>query len=103
MAVRRRVGQTEGGLSVDTEIRVTMLGKFSIYGPGLVRPRVVSLTGRSKRRWTMIAYLILHRDRGVPAQELIETFWPGAEGLNPISTLQNNISRRKRPGITIRP
>ena len=95
MAVRRRVGQTEGGLSVDTEIRVTMLEKFSIYGPGLVRPRVVSLTGRSKRLWTMIAYLILHRDRGVPAQELIETFWPGAEGLNPMSTLQNNISRAR--------
>lgn len=80
---------------MDTEIRVTMLGKFSIYGPGLVRPRVVSLTGRSKRLWTMIAYLILHRDRGVPAQELIETFWPGTEGLNPMSTLQNNISRAR--------
>lgn len=80
---------------MDTEIRVTMLEKFSIYGPGLVRPRVVSLTGRSKRLWTMIAYLILHRDRGVPAQELIETFWPGVEGLNPMSTLQNNISRAR--------
>lgn len=80
---------------MDTEIRVTMLGKFSIYGPGLVRPRVVSLTGRSKRLWNLIAYLILHRDRGVPAQELIETFWPGVEGLNPMSTLQNNISRAR--------
>ena len=80
---------------MDTEIRVTMLEKFSIYGPGLVRPRVVSLTGRSKRLWTMIAYLILHRDRGVPAQELIETFWSGTEGLNPMSTLQNNISRAR--------
>ena len=43
----------------------------------------------------MIAYLILHRDRGVPAQELIETFWSGTEGLNPMSTLQNNISRAR--------
>lgn len=80
---------------MDTEIRVTMLGKFTLYGPGLVRPRVISLTGRSKRLWNLIAYLILHRDRGVPAQELIETFWPGGEGINPMSTLQNNISRAR--------
>lgn len=80
---------------MDTEIRVTMLGKFTIYGPGLVRPRLISLTGRSKRLWNLIAYLILHRNRGVPAQELIETFWPGSDGLNPMSTLQNNISRAR--------
>lgn len=88
-------GRTKGGLNVDTEIRVTMLGKFTIYGPGLVRPRVISLTGRSKRLWNLIAYLILHRDRGVPAQELIETFWSNGEGVNPLSTLQNNISRAR--------
>ncbi len=80
---------------MDTSIHVTMLGKFTIYGPGLVRPRVISLTGRSKRLWTLVAYLILHRDRGVPAEELIETFWHDSEGLNPMSTLQNNISRAR--------
>lgn len=80
---------------MENEIHVTMFGKFTIYGPGLVRPRVISLTGRSKRLWTLVAYLILHRDRGVPAEELIDTFWHDSEGLNPISTLQNNISRAR--------
>lgn len=80
---------------MDTTIRVTMLGKFTIYGPGLVRPRVISLSGRSKRLWTLVAYLILHRDRGVPAEELIDLFWHESEGVNPMSTLQNNISRAR--------
>ena len=60
---------------MDTTIRVTMLGKFTIFGPGLVRPRVISLNGRSKRLWTLVAYLILHRDRGVPAEELLDIFF----------------------------
>ena len=80
---------------MDETIRVTMLGKFTIYGPGLVRPRVISLSGRSKRLWTLVAYLILHRDRGVPAEELIDLFWHDNEGANPMSTLQNNISRAR--------
>ena len=80
---------------MENEIHVTMFGKFTIDGPGLVRPRVISLTGRSKRLWTLVAYLILHRDRGVPAEELIDTFWHDSEGLNPVSTLQNNISRAR--------
>lgn len=80
---------------MDATIRVTMLGKFTIYGPGLVRPRVISLSGRSKRLWTLVAYLILHRDRGVPAEELIDLFWHDNEGANPMSTLQNNISRAR--------
>lgn len=80
---------------MDTTIRVTMLGKFTIFGPGLVRPRVISLNGRSKRLWTLVAYLILHRDRGVPAEELLDIFWHDNDGLNPMSTLQNNISRAR--------
>lgn len=78
---------------MDTSIRVTMLGRFTIYGPGLVRPRIISLTGRSRRLWSLVAYLILHRDRGVPAEELIDLFWHDNEGANTMSTLQNNISR----------
>lgn len=80
---------------MDRSIRVTMLGKFTIYGPGLPRPRVISLSGRSRRLWILVAYLIVHRERGVPAQELIDWLWPEAEGINPMSTLQNNISRAR--------
>ena len=76
-------------------IKVTMLGKFTLWEEGMDQPRVISLTGRSRRLWVLVAYLIMHRDRGVPAQELIDLLWPDAEGGNPMGTLQNNASRAR--------
>ena len=80
---------------MEKPVQITMLGKFTIYGPGLARPRLISLTGRSRRLWILVAYLIMNRERGVPAQELIDWLWPEAVGINPVSTLQNNISRAR--------
>lgn len=76
-------------------IHVTMLGKFTLWEEGMAQPCAVSLTGRSRRLWILVAYLIIHRDRGVPAQELIDLLWPDAAGDNPMSTLQNNASRAR--------
>lgn len=76
-------------------IHVTMLGKFTLWEEGMAKPCEVSLTGRSRRLWILVAYLILHRDRGVPAQELIDLLWPDASSGNPVSTLQNNASRAR--------
>ena len=76
-------------------IRVTMLGKFTIAEGGNAPVREISLTGRSRRLWTLTAYLIIHRDRGVSAQELIDLLWPEAENDNPTATLQNNVSRAR--------
>ena len=80
---------------MESAIDITMLGKFVIDGPGLPRPRVVSLGSRARRLWMLTAYLILHRDRGVPAQELMDWLWPQAQGANQMTTLQNNISRAR--------
>ena len=81
---------------MDSSIQVTMFGKFTIRESGCAQqPGVISLTGRSRRLWTLIAYLILHRDRGVSAQELIDLLWQEAGGSNPLSTLQNNVSRAR--------
>ena len=49
-------------------IRATMLGRFALQQTGMKEPQMVSLAGRSGRLWTLVAYLILHRDRGVPAR-----------------------------------
>ena len=76
-------------------IRTTMLGKFTLMQEGMDAPAVVSLAGRSRRLWTLVAYLILQRARGVSTQELIDLLWPDAEGSNPASTLQNNVSRSR--------
>lgn len=53
-------------------ITVTMLGKFTLREENMAQPCTVSLTGRSRRLWILVAYLIIHRDRGVPGQELID-------------------------------
>ena len=79
-------------------IRATMLGRFALQQTGMKEPRMVSLAGRSGRLWTLVAYLILHRDRGIPAQELIDLLWPDGSGSNPASTLQNNASRARHQG-----
>ena len=76
-------------------IRATMLGKFTLMQEGMDTPAAVSLAGRSRRLWTLVAYLILQRERGVSTQELIDLLWPEAEGSNPASTLQNNVSRAR--------
>lgn len=74
-------------------IRVRMLGKFTLQQDGMPEELPVSMTGRSGRLWTLVAYLLVRRDRGVTAQELIDLLWPGSENSNPASTLQNNASR----------
>ena len=63
-------------------IRATMLGRFALQQTGMKEPQMVSLAGRSGRLWTLVAYLILHRDRGIPAQELIDLLWPDGSGSN---------------------
>ena len=78
-----------------------MLGRFSLQQTGMKEPRMVSLAGRSGRLWTLVAYLILHRDRGIPAQELIDLLWPDGSGSNPASTLQNNASRARNAMATL--
>ena len=82
-------------IQVVPKVDVTMFGKFTLKQEGMEVPHAVSLTGRSRRLWTLTAYLILNRNRGVSAQELIDLLWPEAENDNPLSTLQNNISRAR--------
>lgn len=75
------------------KIEVTMLGKFTIAPEGRAPVKELSLTCRSRRIWTLIAYFIIHRDRGIPPQELIDLLWPDGEA--DLVTLQNNISRAR--------
>lgn len=59
-------------IQVVPKIDVTMFGKFTLKQEGMEVPHAVSLTGRSRRLWTLTAYLILNRNRGVSAQALIK-------------------------------
>ncbi len=86
----RKKIQTEQPLK---SMKITMLGTFTLWQPGMVEPKTIELSGRAGRRGTLAAYLILHRDIGVTAQELFELLWLDGDNPNPASTLQNNISR----------
>lgn len=77
------------------QIKVKMLGQFTLQEEGMSEPQKVNLAGRASRLWTLVAYLIIHRDRGVSAQELIDLLWPESGSSNPVSTLQNNASRAR--------
>ena len=57
-------------MQVVPKVDVTMFGKFTLKQEDMEVPHAVSLTGRSRRLWTLTAYLILNRNRGVSAQEL---------------------------------
>ena len=74
-------------------IQVNMLGKFTIASQGHAPEKELSFTCRSRRIWTLLAYFIIHRDRGIPPQELIDLLWPDGEA--DLITLQNNVSRAR--------
>ena len=74
-------------------VQVNMLGRFSIAPEGGMPPKELSFSSRSRRLWMLIAYFIMHRDRGIPPQELIDLFWPDGEA--DLVTLQNNVSRAR--------
>lgn len=74
-------------------VQVNMLGRFSIAPEGVMSPKELSFSSRSRRLWMLIAYFIMHRDRGIPPQELIDLFWPDGEA--DLVTLQNNVSRAR--------
>ena len=74
-------------------IQVAMLGTFTIASQGQAPKKELRFTCRSRRIWTLLAYLIIHRDRGIPPQELIDLLWPDGEA--DLITLQNNVSRAR--------
>lgn len=76
-------------------LHIQMLGAFKIRASYMTEPVEFSLTGRSRRLWTLVAYLITNKNRGVPPQELIEVLWGDSSGADPLSRLQNNASRAR--------
>lgn len=67
------------------EFRVTMFGEFTIeYGESLISDQ----SNRSKKVWTLLEYLIVHRKRFVSQEELIELLWSDSNSRDPINTLK---------------
>lgn len=50
-------------------------------------------SNRSLKLWSVLAYLILHRNRAVPQSEFIEVFWPEDHSANPVNALKTLLYR----------
>lgn len=48
---------------------------------------------RSQKLWSVLAYLVIHRDRDIPQAEFIEQFWQEDNSTNPASALKTLLYR----------
>lgn len=71
-------------------VSVSMLGGFSLQMEGRT---LTDESNRSRKLWSVLAYLILHRDRAVPQAELIDQFWPEEDRANPTNALKTLLFR----------
>ena len=70
---------------MNNEFRVTMLGEFTIeYEDSIISDH----SNRSKKVWTLLEYLIVHRKRFVSQDELIGLLWSDSNSRDPINTLK---------------
>jgi len=71
-------------------IEVSVLGELNLrLGDNIISDK----TGRSLKLWSVLCYVILHRQRMVTQNELIETFWPEEDRSSPLSALKMLIMR----------
>lgn len=64
---------------------ITMFGEFTISnGKNIISDQ----SNRSKKVWTLLEYLIVHRDRAVKQKELVDLLWAGDNTKDPINTLK---------------
>ena len=71
-------------------VQVQLLGACTVYTDGAVYE---ALPQRSKKGVAMMAYLILHRGKPVPAPRLIRELWGSRRNTNPENALKTMVSR----------
>ncbi|MDD3393034.1 MAG: BTAD domain-containing putative transcriptional regulator [Anaerotignum sp.] len=70
---------------MNEEFRVTLLGEFTIEFEESI---ISDQTNRSKKVWTLLEYIIVHRKRFISQDELIELLWSDSDSRDPINTLK---------------
>ena len=68
-----------------TNYEITMFGEFTISNGKEI---ITDQANRSKKVWTLLEYLIVHRDRAITQKELVDLLWPGNDTKDPINTLK---------------
>jgi len=71
-------------------IEVRMLGEFSLQ---FEQNRISDVGNRSKKVWSLLAYLICNRGRSISQQKLIELLWGDDTGNNPENALRITLHR----------
>ena len=72
-------------------LQIQMLGEFSLSSS---INRISDSENRSRKVWSLLAYLIYHRHRIVPQSELLALLWgDSARGNNPIGALKTTFHR----------
>ncbi|MDR3277210.1 MAG: winged helix-turn-helix domain-containing protein [Oscillospiraceae bacterium] len=73
-------------------LNIRMFGEFTIKSDDF---DISGSVNRSQRLRTMLAYLITHKDREIPQDELIEILWPEDDVDNPSNTLKTLLHRAR--------
>ncbi len=74
----------------DTPLSINLLGGFRMERDGKVLTDDIN---RSQKLWSVLAYLVIHRDRDIPQSEFIEQFWQEDNSSNPASALKTLLYR----------
>ena len=76
----------------EINMQINMFGKFAIYLNGAL---ITEQTKRSTKEWKLIQYLIVHRDRAVPKDELINALYMNEDMGIPNSALRTIVYRAR--------
>lgn len=71
-------------------LSIRLFGGFSMEREGQVLTDDIN---RSQKLWSVLAYLVIHRDRDIPQTEFIEQFWQEENSANPASALKTLLYR----------
>ena len=71
-------------------IEMSVLGELSLH---LGDNAISDKTGRSMKLWSVLCYIMFHRQRLVTQSELIEVFWPDEDASSPLSALKMLVMR----------
>ncbi len=72
--------------------KISMLGEFTI---SVGTNSISDQSNHSKKIWNLLEYLIIHRNKEVSQNELIELLWDDEEGSNPTGALKTLVHRAR--------
>lgn len=74
----------------EAPLTINLFGGFSMERNGTLLTDDIN---RSQKLWSVLAYLVIHRDRDIPQSEFIEQFWQEENSTNPTSALKTLLYR----------